>query len=166
VKLTLDLLQKVASKNVGDSLVLTLVKQGTSREVRVEVGQTPLEIPLNQADFLYNKAMIDLKHRMVVEPANEALARLNLALCHMELGNYEIALKEHFPLINFGEQVRGISQGTVYYYQGLSYMRLEEFEEAARMFQQALSHPEATLESNDGPRVAPLAARRLREIGQ
>jgi tetratricopeptide (TPR) repeat protein len=84
----------------------------------------------------------------------------------MELGNYEIALKEHFPLINFGEQVRGISQGTVYYYQGLSYMRLEEFEEAARMFQQALSHPEATLESNDGPRVAPLAERRLREIGQ
>ena len=43
---------------------------------------------------------------------------------------------------------------------------LEEFEEATRMFQQALSHPEATLESNDGPRVAPLAERRLREIGQ
>ena len=44
--------------------------------------------------------------------------------------------------------------------------KLEEFEEATRMFNQAMKYEEATLESNNGPRVAPLAARRLREIGR
>jgi tetratricopeptide (TPR) repeat protein len=166
VKQNVELLDRVRSKKVGESLVLKLSKQGSPREVRLEIGQTPLEIPLNQEGFLYNKAMIDLKHRMVIEPANEPLARLNLALCHMQLGNYETALKEEFPRITFEEQARGISQGTVYYYQGLAYMKLEEFSEAVRLFNQALGFEEATLESKDGPRVAPLAARRLREIGQ
>jgi hypothetical protein len=84
----------------------------------------------------------------------------------MALGDYETALKEHLPNINFGERARGISQGTVYYRQGIAYMKLEELGEAARMFNQALAFEEATLESDDGPRVAPLAKRRLREIGQ
>jgi hypothetical protein len=45
-------------------------------------------------------------------------------------------------------------------------MKLEELSEAARMFNQAMKYEEATLESDDGPLVAPLARRRLREIGQ
>ncbi len=162
----IELIEKVRLKQPGEQMVLELQNQGTVRDVRVEVGRTPLEIPQNQEDFLYNKAMVDLKHRMVVEPSNEPLARLNLALCHMQLGNYERALKEHLPNINFGELTRGISQGTVYYHQGIAYMKLEEFEEATRMFNQAMKFEEATLESNDGPRVAPLAARRLREIAR
>ena len=125
-------------KEPGESLVLKLEREASSREVRVEVGQTPVEIPLSEPGFLYNKAMVDLRHRIVVDPANEALARLNLALCHMELGNYETALKEHFPKITFGSESRGISQGTAYYYQGLAYMKLDELEEAARMFNQAM----------------------------
>ncbi len=162
----IELIEKVGLKQPGEQMVLELQNQGTVREVRIEVGRTPLEIPQNQADFLYNKAMVDLKHRMVVEPSNEPLARLNLALCHMQLGNYERALKEHLPNINFGDETRGISQGTVYYHQGIAYMKLDELEEATRMFNQAMKYEEATLESNDGPRVAPLAARRLREIAR
>ena len=60
---------------------------------------------------------------------------------------------------------RGISQGTVYYYTGVSYQKLEELAEAVRMFQEALNYPEATLNSNDGPPVVPLAERKLRELG-
>jgi tetratricopeptide (TPR) repeat protein len=163
---SLDLLTRVRSKQPGESLVLGLANEGASREVRLEVGQTPVEIPQKQVGTLYNKAIVDLKHRMVVDPSNEPLARLNLALCHMALGDYETALKEHLPNVNFGDRTRGISQGTAYYYQGIAYMKLEELSEAARMFNQAMMYEEATLESDDGPLVAPLARRRLREIGQ
>ena len=44
--------------------------------------------------------------------------------------------------------------------------QLEERGEALRMFKEALAYPEATLQSNDGPRVAPLAERKIRELGQ
>lgn len=166
VSQSLELLTRVRAKQPGESLVMKLANQGASREVRVEAGRTPMEIPMKQEGMLYNKAIVDMKHRMVVDPSNEPLARLNLALCHMALGDYETALKEHLPNINFGDRIRGISQGTVYYYQGIAYMKLEEMSEAARMFNQAMAFEEATLESDDGPRVAPLAKRRLREINQ
>jgi tetratricopeptide (TPR) repeat protein len=166
IQQTLEMLEWVGSKTPGDSVVLKVERGGSSREVRLEVGRTPVEVPLNRPDFLYNKAMVDLKHRIVVDPDNEPLARLNLALCHMELGNYETALKEHFPKINFGTAAQGISQGTAFYYQGLAYMKLDEPDEAARMFDQAMKYTEATLQSNDGPRVAPLAEMRLREMGR
>lgn len=166
VRETLELSERVRGKQPGESLVLRLVNQETFREAHVEIGETPLEIPRRQEGFLYNKAMVDLRHRMVVDPSNEALARLNLALCYMELGDYETALKAHLPYIDFGDRDWGICQGTVYYYQGMAYLELEELEEAARMFNQALQYERATLESNDGPRVAPFAKRRLRGIKQ
>ena len=162
---TPTLLSKVVAKEPGDTLSVRLQRQGASRDAQISVGMTPFEIPMNRPDFLYNKAIIDLRHRMVVEPSVEPLARLNLALCHMELGNYETALREHLPRITLPSEP-GISQGTVYYYTGVSYERLDEKAEAVRMFQQALQFPEATVQSNDGPRVMPLAERKLRELGQ
>ena len=162
---TPTLLSKVVAKKPGDVLSIKIQRQGGGRDAQISVGTTPLEIPMNRPDFLYNKAIIDLRHRMVVEPSVEPLARLNLALCHMELGNYETALREHLPRITLPSEP-GISQGTVYYYTGVSYERLEEKAEAVRMFREALQFPDATVGSNDGPRVAPLAERKLRELGQ
>ena len=81
------------------------------------------------------------------------------------MGDYETALKEYLPRVVLTES-KGISQGTVLYYTGLAYMKLGENGEAIRNFQQALEFPEATLQSNDGPKVVPLAQRRLRELGQ
>jgi tetratricopeptide (TPR) repeat protein len=165
IKDTLALLTKVGAKEPGDTLSIKLQRQGTSRDAQISVGMTPLEIPMNRSGFLYNKAIIDLRHRMVVEPSVEPLARLNLALCHMELGNYETALREHLPRITLPAEP-GISQGTVYYHTGVCYERLDEKAEAVRMFREALQFPEATVQSNDGPRVTPLAERKLRELGQ
>jgi tetratricopeptide (TPR) repeat protein len=159
------LLRKVRAKEPGDTLAIKLQRQRASRDAQISVGTTPLEIPMNQPGFLYNKAIIDLRHLMVVEPPSEPLARLNLALCHMQLGDYETPLKEHLPQITLSQD-RGISQGTVYYYTGVCYQKLEERGEALRMFKEALAYPEATLQSNDGPRVAPLAERKIRELGQ
>ena len=162
---TLTLLQKVAAKEQGDTLSIRLQRQGAYRDAQISVGTTPLEIPMKRAGFLYNKAIVDLRNRLVVEPSSEPLARLNLALCHMALGNYETALKEHLPRITLPAEP-GISQGTVYYHTGVCYQRLEEKAEAARMFREALQFPEATIQSNDGPRVTPLAEWKLRELGQ
>ena len=128
------------------------------------VGTTPLEVPLADPAFLYNRAIVDLRHRIAVEPENANLASLNAGLCHMELGDYETALKEYLPRVVLSAS-KGISQGTVLYYTGLAYMKLGENAEAIRNFQQALEFPDATLQSNDGPRVVPLAQRRLRELG-
>jgi tetratricopeptide (TPR) repeat protein len=120
---------------------------------------------MNDDEFSYNKAIVDLRHRMVTDPELADLAALNVALCYMQLGDYETALREYLPSINLPD-TPGVSQGTVLYYTALAYLKLGERAEAARMFQQAASYTEATLQSNDGPRVAPLAERRLRELGR
>jgi tetratricopeptide (TPR) repeat protein len=160
-----DLLRAVRGMEPGASLSLTLVRGGATETISVTVGTTPLEIPLNEDGFLYNKAIVDLRHRMVVEPAVAGLAGLNVALCYMQLGDYETALKEYLPQVALAETT-GISQGTVLYYTALAYLRLGERAEAARIFQQALAFEGATIQSNDGPRVVPLAQRRLREAGR
>jgi hypothetical protein len=161
----LDLLQAVRSVEPGANLALRVSRAGSTVSVPVTVGTTPLEIPLNEDGFLYNKAIVDLRHRMVVEPGAADLAALNVALSYMQLGDYETALKEYLPRINMAATT-GISQGTVQYYTALAYFRLGERADAARLFEQALAHEGATLQSNDGPRVAPLAQRRLRELGR
>jgi tetratricopeptide (TPR) repeat protein len=165
VEKALDLLQSVRTKEPGSALELVVARGGASETIPVTVGTSPLEIPLNEDGFLYNKAIVDLRHRMVVEPEIAGLAGLNVALAHMQLGDYETALKEYLPRVSLPEG-SGISQGTVLYYTALAYMRLGERAEAARLFQQALAYEGATIFSNDGPRVAPLAKRRLRELGR
>ncbi len=165
VSRVLDLLEAVRATEPGSSLNLRVARRGSSSEVSLAVGTTPLEVPLGDPSFLYNKAIVDLRHRMVTEPENEHLARLNAGLCHMQLGDYETALKEYLPRVVLPD-TPGISQGTVLYYTALAYLKLGERAEAARLFQQALAFPEATLQSNDGPKVAPLAQRRLRGLGQ
>jgi hypothetical protein len=161
----LDLLRTVRGMEPGAGLSLTLTRGGATQTADVTVGTTPLEVPMNEEGFLYNKAIVDLRHRMVVEPAVAGLAGLNVALCYMQLGDYETALKEYLPQVTLAETT-GISQGTVLYYTGLAYLRLGERAEAGRLFQQALAFEGATIHSNDGPRVVPLAQRRLRETGR
>lgn len=165
VSRALDLLDAVRATQPGASLSLGIVRGGSRSELSLAVGTTPLEVPLGDPSFLYNKAIVDLRHRMVTEPENEHLARLNTGLCHIQLGDYETALKEYLPRVVLPDTA-GISQGTVLYYTALAYLKLGERAEAVRLFQQALAFPEATLQSNDGPKVAPLAQRRLRELGQ
>jgi len=165
VERALDLLTAVRDAERGASLGLSVSRGNSQSDITLEVGTTPVEVPLGDPEYLYNKAIVDLRHRIVVEPENEHLARLNAGLSHMELGDYETALKEYLPRVVLSES-SGVSQGTVLYYTGLAYLRLGENAEAIRNFQQALGFPDATLQSNDGPKVAPLAQRRLRELGQ
>ncbi len=54
----------------------------------------------------------------------------------------------------------GVSQGTAFYYLGLVLEKLNYKTQAVEAYRQAAGFKDATLISNDGPAVAPLAARR------
>ena len=54
----------------------------------------------------------------------------------------------------------GVSQGTALYYLGVALEKLNYKSQAMEAYREAAGHKDATLINNDGPAVAPLAARR------
>ena len=164
VKKTSELLERVAGKRAGDRLTLQLRGSEGARTVELELQNTPQEVPLNDPDLLYNKVMMDLRQQVEGYPGTEqaAFARLNLAICSMHFDDFAAA---HEHLLKARRELPagpGISQGTALYYLGLSLERLGYEREARDSYQAAAGFEEATLFNNDGPRVAPLAARRAR----
>ena len=126
------------------------------------LGQTPQEIPLNEPSLLYNKIMMDLRQQAHSYPGTEAaaFARLNLAIAAMHFFDFAAA-HDHLVAAVKELPVRpGLSKGTAQYYLALSLERLGYAQEALESYRAAAAAPEATLLSNDGPAVAPLAARR------
>ena len=125
------------------------------------IGRLPW-VPLNDPDLLYNKVMMDLRQQVEGYPGTEqaAFARLNLAICSMHFDDFAAAHAHLLKARNELPAGPGISQGTALYYLGLSLERLGYEREARDMYQAAAGFEDATLFDNDGPRVAPLAARR------
>jgi tetratricopeptide (TPR) repeat protein len=165
VKWTGDLLGAVESRKAGERLALHLRNTtGSSRAVELTLGETPQEIPLNDPALLYNKVMMDLRQQAEGYPGTEgaAFANLNLALCAMHFGDYAAAHDFLMKARGTLPQRPGLSQGTALYYLGLSLENLgtEYRKEAAEAYRAAAAFKDATLFNNDGPAVAPLAARR------
>jgi tetratricopeptide (TPR) repeat protein len=163
VKQTLDLLSTVEGKKGKDKLSLHLKgASGAARAVDLTLAETPQEIPLNDPSLLYNKVMMDLRQQVDGYPGTEtaAFARLNLAICAMHFGDFAAA-HEHLLKARTELPTRpGISQGTALYYLGLALERLGYKKEAVDAYRAAAGFKDATLFNNDGPSVAPLAARR------
>jgi tetratricopeptide (TPR) repeat protein len=163
VKQTLDLLSTVEGKKAKDKLSLHLKgASGAARAVDLTLAETPQEIPLNDPSLLYNKVMMDLRQQVDGYPGTEtaAFARLNLAICAMHFGDFAAA-HEHLLKARTELPTRpGISQGTALYYLGLALERLGYKKEAVDAYRAAAGFKDATLFNNDGPSVAPLAARR------
>lgn len=163
VKQTADLLAAVEGKKAKDKLGLHLKSAGAApRAVDLILADTPQEIPLNDPSLLYNKVMIDLLAQIEGYPGTEtaAFARLNLAICAMHFGDFAAA-HEHLLKARSELPARpGLSQGTALYYLGLALERLGYKKEAMDAYRAAAAFKDATLFNNDGPSVAPLAARR------
>ena len=110
----------------------------------------------------YNKVMMDLRQQVDGYPGTEpaAFAWLNLALAathfqdYAAAHNYLMRAKAELP------QRPGLSQGTALYYLGLTLERLNLKPQAVEAYRQAAGYKDATFTNNDGPAVAPLAARR------
>ena len=162
LKQTAELLSAVEPKKPKDKLALQLAGSAGTRGVELSLAETPQEIPLNDPALLYNKVMMDLRQVVDGYPGTEAaaFARLNLALCAMHFGDFAAA---HEYLVKARAELPqrpGISQGTALYYLGLALEKLGYKKEATEAYRAAAEAPGATLFNNDGPSVAPLAARR------
>ena len=162
VKRTIDLLTAAEEKRPKDKLALQLKGGAGPRTVELVLGETAQEIPLFEPTLLYNKVMMDLRQQVEGYPGTEraAFALLNLALSAMHFQDYAAAhdyltrAKVELP------QRPGLSQGTALYYLGVTLERLNLKPQAIEAYRQAAGHKDATLINNDGPAVAPLAARR------
>jgi tetratricopeptide (TPR) repeat protein len=162
---TADLIAAVARKKPGERLVLQLrgAAPGTQpRGVELTLGASAREIPLNDPEIVYNKAMMDL--RAVVEgyPGSEAAAyaRLNLARCAMHFADWAGA-HEYLQKAKAELPLRpGLSRGTALYYLGLALDKLGYRPQALEAYRAAAEAKDATLIDNDGPGVPALAARR------
>jgi len=162
IKQTAELLALVEAKKPKDKIALHVKGAGAARAVEVVLGQTPQEIPLNDPALLYNKVMMDLRQQVEGYPGTEAaaFARLNLAVCAMHFGDFAAAHEHLLKARTELPQRPGISQGTALYYLGLALERLGYKKEAGEAYRAAAAAKDATLFDNDGPAVAPLAARR------
>jgi tetratricopeptide (TPR) repeat protein len=159
---TAELLAMVEGKKPGDRISLHLRSGEQTRAVDLALAETPQEIPLNDPTLLYNKVMMDLRQQVEGYPGTgpAAVARLNLALCAMHFGDYAAAHEHLLKAETELPAAPGISKGTALYYLGLSLEKLGYAKEASESYKAAAGFPEATLFNNDGPPVAPMAARR------
>jgi len=141
--------------NEKDRLAFSLRRDTATQTLSVTVESTPVLLPLNAPDRLYNKDLCDYRQisRGADEPADRALALLNMGLAFMHFRAYDKALSEALSVVSLPAG-SGISRGTVRYYQGLCYLKKDLVPEARTAFQEAAASTEATLESNDGPLVA------------
>jgi tetratricopeptide (TPR) repeat protein len=162
VKRTADLLAVVGSKKPKDRLALQLKAVSGARTVDITLGETPQEVPLNEPTLLYNKVMMDLRQQVEGYPGTEAaaFARLNLALCALHFSDFAAAHEHLIKARSELPQRPGISQGTALYYLGLTLDKLGYKKESLEFYRAAAGARDATLFNNDGPAVAPLAARR------
>ena len=105
---------------------------------------------------LFNKAIVDLRHRLVAtEAADVPVVELNLAVALM--GTEAWAEASRLLQTTKLPQGPGVSQGTVQYLLGLCYEQLRQFADAERAFRAAAS-TEGSLLTQDGPPVKELAA--------
>jgi tetratricopeptide (TPR) repeat protein len=167
VKGTADLLAAVAARKPGEKLILQVrgaAAGDAPRAVDVTLGETAREVPLHDAQLVYNKAMMDLRSTVEGYPGTEAAAyaALNLALCAMHFSDYAGA-HEYLQKARAELPARaGLSRGTAAYYMGLALEKLGYRPQAAEAYRVAAEAKDATLIDNDGPAVAPIAARRAR----
>jgi hypothetical protein len=163
LKQTSELLALVEARKPKDRIALQLRGASGARTIDLALAQTPQEVPLYDPALLYNKVMMDLRQQVEGYPGTEtaAFARLNLALCGMHFADFAAAHEHLLKARSELPQRPGLSQGTALYYLGLSLERLGYRKESADSYRAAAAFKEATLFNNDGPAVAPMAARRL-----
>ncbi len=165
LKHTADLAAAVAARKAGERLTLQVRGAATGsapRGVDLVLGETAREVPLFDPQLLYNKVMMDQRAAVEGYPGTEqaAFAWLNLALCAMHFSDYAGA---HDYLQKAKAELAsrpGLSRGTALYYLGLALERLGYKPQAVEAYKAAAEAKDATLIDNDGPAVAPLAARR------
>lgn len=136
-------------------------RDGATRAVTVAVSELPGTIPMRDRTLLYNKVLLEIQDavRIAKTPVAQGAARLNLAIVHMRLQNWDDARLE-FEQIKLPDGP-GVSAGTVAYLLGLTYEALGRTADAETAFTRAAAAQESTL-SDEGPLVRSLAQQKLK----
>jgi tetratricopeptide (TPR) repeat protein len=157
-------LQAVGKTTPGKSFQLQADSGGSPRSVELRVDKTPVEIPKNNPDLVYNKILADLQ-LLAREAANDFeknFAQLNQAIAYMHFKNWQSAV-DTLGRTRF-ETKSGIGNGTVFYYLGEALSALDYKAEAISNYQKAISCESCTVGTNDGDLVARLAEKRLKDL--
>lgn len=104
-------------------------------------------------------ARLDKISRYAEKPLLRSSAKFNLARYFFFMNDFQQAF-DLFTTIEFPNDY-GISRGTLLFYQGLCFQRLNLKTEAGTSFNKALSYPKATLFGPNGPKVKTWAKTQL-----
>lgn len=158
-----DVTRVLSQRGVGVDLRFDVRRGGRNRSVSVRVAETPyLVSPLGSAR-LFNLLLPDMAAAVsaATTPIAASAARLNLAVAHMRLQNWERALRElgQVALPAGG----GVSAGTVSYLTALCLLETSQMVAAESALRRAAAAGESVLFVG-GPRVSALARQRLEEL--
>ncbi|MBU22762.1 MAG: hypothetical protein CL476_06625 [Acidobacteria bacterium] len=145
------------------ALRLDVVSAAGSRNLTVPIAEVADAVSLTDLSRLSNPLLLDMEDALAdaETPLAEAAARLNLAIVHIRLANWDLALRE-LEQISLPDGP-GVSAGTVAYLTGLSLTAVNRLGDAQSAFEQAVAAAGSQLYLG-GPSVAPLAQQRLDEI--
>ncbi len=136
----------------GGSLGLQLNRDGRLSQVTVQVGRTPVLLPISSDRFLYNRMLESLSSRLNTADSGgnqAAVIRLNIAICLLRFGQPERAAG--FLEAATTTRPAGISQGTISYYQARCAADIGRVDRAERLYAEVINHPESTLVDHEGP---------------
>ena len=153
----------LAAHGVGAELRLQVSRPAGERTVAVRIEETPDVVPLTDASSLPNLLLPDFEEAMATAttPLAESAALLNRAVVHIRLQNWDRALRDLAQVaLPAG---RGVSAGTVSYLTALCLLEASQLSAAEAALRRAIAAEESVL-FGGGPRVRPLAQRRLDEF--
>ncbi len=156
-----DLQVRAAAAPAGGALTLEVRgRDGSTRQVKLPVIETPNPLRLGNRTPVYNKVLLEMREalRTAGGPLEQAVARLNLGIAHLSLGDWDEAL-DMLRQVELPDGP-GVSGGTVAYLMGLCYEALSRSADARAAFTRAAGVADSTLWF-EGPLVAPLAQQRL-----
>jgi len=163
---TADFLAAIGRARAGQPLSIGIERGGVPKQAEVKCGATPVVLPSKATGILYNKAITDLRQAAALapDPESRSYVLLSMARAFMHFGLWETAVRECLRKVVLPEGP-GISRGTAAYLTAICFEKLKLDADARSSYESAAESKDATLHTNDGPRVAPSARRRAAALG-
>ena len=158
-----DVDRLLSARAAGEQLRLNVRGLAGDREATVRVTEFLDVLPLVDPGRLANLLLPAIEEAVAAAstPLAESAGRLNLAVVHMRLQNWNRALRE-LDRVALPEGP-GVSAGTVSYLSAICFLEISQLSAAEAALRRAVAFEDSLLFVG-GPRVSPLARQRLREF--
>ncbi len=156
----------VAAAKADDVLALAVRdKSGATKRAELKLVSVPNVVAMVDETLAFNKLLLDLRTRLLSPgtPLEESVARLNLSVALMRIGNWSEAVTEL-------EKVRlpdgpGVANGTVQYLLGVTREAQGQLAEAEAALRAAAAANGALLTA-EGPAIKELAEKKLADLAR